>query len=242
MQATWRRWVIACGTATTMTLPLAGTVLMQGITMPRAADGQTLAAQNPATQASFIAVWGDQAGARWVAEHETELNRQRALSAVAPTQAAGTRVPAAQDLALFLQPTGTATLTATLATSVTSQPTGTPTATASPATPRPTDGTPPAASTPATATPGTGTPGTATPATSTPNTSTSSSALSVVDTPRPTPTLPPSPTSRGSSYQPSYTGYPGAGAPIGGTPVSNTPASNTPASGTTIGGTPTRTR
>jgi hypothetical protein len=40
---------------------------------PRARDGQSLDTQSAATQAMFRAVWGDQAGARWVQEHEAQL-------------------------------------------------------------------------------------------------------------------------------------------------------------------------
>jgi putative lipoprotein len=43
---------------------------------PRARDGQSLRTQPAAVQAAFEALWGDQAGARWVAEHEAELARQ----------------------------------------------------------------------------------------------------------------------------------------------------------------------
>ena len=42
---------------------------------PRARDGQSLATQTPATQAMFIAVWGDRAATEWVAEHEAALSR-----------------------------------------------------------------------------------------------------------------------------------------------------------------------
>ena len=44
---------------------------------PRARDGQCLATQTPATQALFVAVWGDRAATRWVEEHEAELARLR---------------------------------------------------------------------------------------------------------------------------------------------------------------------
>jgi glucose/arabinose dehydrogenase len=40
---------------------------------PRARDGQSLDTQSAATQAMFRAVWGNQAGTRWVQEHEAEL-------------------------------------------------------------------------------------------------------------------------------------------------------------------------
>jgi hypothetical protein len=42
---------------------------------PRARDGQSLATQTPATQATFIAVWGDRAATEWVTEHNAALPR-----------------------------------------------------------------------------------------------------------------------------------------------------------------------
>jgi uncharacterized surface protein with fasciclin (FAS1) repeats len=40
-----------------------------------ARDGQSLATQTPATQALFMAVWGSNAPAEWLTEHEAELAR-----------------------------------------------------------------------------------------------------------------------------------------------------------------------
>lgn len=57
---------------TTTTSPAQPSVLANA---PRARDGQSLATQTPATQAMFIAVWGDRAATEWVTEHEAALSR-----------------------------------------------------------------------------------------------------------------------------------------------------------------------
>jgi len=46
-----------------------------GVNLPRARDGQSLTTQAFAARASFATVWGPQAAAEWVAEHEMELAR-----------------------------------------------------------------------------------------------------------------------------------------------------------------------
>jgi hypothetical protein len=65
MHLTWRRWIGACGAAAAISLPLAGTALMQGGATTRASDGQSFTDQSRTTQDSFVAVWGDEAAARW---------------------------------------------------------------------------------------------------------------------------------------------------------------------------------
>jgi hypothetical protein len=84
MHLTWRRWIGACSAAAALTLPLASPALMQGGAPTRASDGQSLAGQSRTTQDSFVAVWGDEAAARWVIEHEAELVRLAALTPPTP--------------------------------------------------------------------------------------------------------------------------------------------------------------
>ncbi len=74
------RWLAGVAVAIVLMPTLASTALMQGEPAPRASDGHSLSDQSAETQASFIAVWGDQAGARWVAEHNAELARIAAQS------------------------------------------------------------------------------------------------------------------------------------------------------------------
>ncbi len=239
MFSMFRRWMIACGTAATMTLPMAATAWMQGGTSPRASDGQSLPDQSPATQASFIAVWGDQAASHWVVEHEAELARVRAQSPLAPlaSSATSTRPPATET-----PRPADATVTGTAP--PTSSPVGTSPATLTPTmtlatsivTPtRPAQASPAAtveellAQTP-----------TLTTSTPTPSGFGGISAPSELFTPRPTPTLPPSPTARGGSFMPSYTTYPGAsgaqtptgyGSQAYGSPSYGSPSSSSPSYG-----------
>jgi SnoaL-like domain len=46
-----------------------------GAAVPVARDGQTLGTQPAVTQLQFQSVWGDQASARWVQEHDAVLSR-----------------------------------------------------------------------------------------------------------------------------------------------------------------------
>lgn len=61
--------------ATTTTTPPAPAQPAGLANAPRARDGQSLATQTPATQAMFIAVWGDRAATEWVTEHDAALQR-----------------------------------------------------------------------------------------------------------------------------------------------------------------------
>jgi hypothetical protein len=81
--------------------------LVQGQPAPRATDGRSILDEPQATQASFIAVWGEQAGARWVTEHNAEVSRTAAqmqptsapTSTPIPPPATLTQLPAAQTTA-----------------------------------------------------------------------------------------------------------------------------------------------
>ena len=64
---------VACGdiaVAGSSTAPPTTTTLANA---PAARDGQSLATQSAATQAMFIAVWGDRAATEWVTEHNAAL-------------------------------------------------------------------------------------------------------------------------------------------------------------------------
>ena len=87
-----RRWLL-------ITVPVLGLVLVtfgHGFAAqdsgPRAHDGRSLAAETFATQATFVAVWGERAAQRWVEEHDAELAGTRATAAAldpgTPTQTA----------------------------------------------------------------------------------------------------------------------------------------------------------
>jgi hypothetical protein len=216
----WRRLMLASGAAATVALPIAGTAVMQEVPpTPRASDGQSLFGQGADTLTTFLAVWGERAGSRWVSEHEADLNRSRAnvISIGAPTgtvPAAATESPGAVD-SIAAQP-GPVT---PLATSI-------PTPNASPSAMRVET---PNARTPA----GTATPsvivtsialGVLTPARESaempmpaPSSSGSAGASSgAFLTPRPTPTFRPMPTAIGGSSMPSYRGYPGASTSVPG--------------------------
>jgi quercetin dioxygenase-like cupin family protein len=58
-----------------------GFLLPKGVALtipePQARDGQRLSEQSGMTQAAFLALWGDEATARWIEEHEVELARLR---------------------------------------------------------------------------------------------------------------------------------------------------------------------
>ncbi len=69
---------VACGdiAVARATASTAATAPAQaGLPVLRARDGKSLATESFATQAMFIAVWGDRAAARWVEEHEAALSR-----------------------------------------------------------------------------------------------------------------------------------------------------------------------
>jgi hypothetical protein len=66
--------VVAAGTPTTGA-PAQGAQPAPSLGSSVARDNQSLAGQSAATQALFNAVWGGQAGPRWVQEHEAELAR-----------------------------------------------------------------------------------------------------------------------------------------------------------------------